>query len=137
MGDDEASVGNWSVTPLQAGLLGSGVVAGGAFLSGVAHYTATAKALAEEGISDNARRKALPIAARALGLGTFMCVALGAAATGTWWAFAGRGLMKRSADLSSISDALSLANEQRVRDVFNTYRKWISVRVLRPCPYCS
>lgn len=117
MSDDETSVVKWSVRLWEAGLLGSCVIGGGALLSGMAHYTATAKALAEEGIPANARRKALPVAAQALGIGTVACIALGAAATAAWWTIAGTASIKPSTNLSTMSDALSLANQQRVRDV--------------------
>lgn len=99
------------VTPFETGLLGAAVLAAGAFASGAAHYTSTAKKLAEEGIPSAARVKALPLAARALGVSTVLCAAMGGAALAAWH-FA--GLESRPvADVATFRDAVTLAKQQR------------------------
>lgn len=100
------------VTPLQAGMAGGGILMGGALVAGLAHYAGTAKSLAEEGVSPAARVRAMPVALQALGFSTFLCCSVGAAALICWNVF---GMdSKRLADLGSMSDAISLAKQQRV-----------------------
>ncbi|KAH7624018.1 hypothetical protein Ndes2526B_g01270 [Nannochloris sp. 'desiccata'] len=99
------------VTPFETGLLGAAVLAAGAFASGAAHYTSTAKKLTEEGIPASARLRALPLAARALGVSTVLCAAMGGAALAAWH-FA--GLESRPvADVATFRDAVALAKQQR------------------------
>ncbi len=100
------------ITPLQTGLAGAVVLVAGAVLTGGAHYTSTAKKLAEEGIAPAARLRALPLAAQALAASTVVCAALGAAAVAAWH-FA--GMQTRDvAEVSSFSDAVIFAKQQRV-----------------------
>jgi len=99
------------VTPFETGLLGAAVLAAGAFASGAAHYTSTAKKLTEEGIPASARLRALPLAAQALGVSTVLCAAMGGAALAAWH-FA--GLESRpAADVATFRDAVALAKQQR------------------------
>ena len=100
------------ITPLQTSLVGAGVLAAGALLTGSAHYASTAKKLAEEGIAPSARRRAFPLAAQALAVSTIMCAALGGAALLGWHFL---GLQSRSVtDVATFSDAVALAKQQRV-----------------------
>ena len=100
------------ITPLETGLIGAAVLAAGAFASGAAHYTSTAKKLTEEGIPASARLRALPLAARALGVSTILCTLMGGAALAAW-NFA--GLESRPvAEVSTFRDAIALAKQQRV-----------------------
>jgi hypothetical protein len=99
------------ITPFETGLLGAAVLAAGAFASGAAHYTSTAKKLTEEGIPASARLKALPLAVRALGVSTILCAAMGGAALAAWHL---AGLESRPvADVATFRDAVALAKQQR------------------------
>lgn len=101
------------VTPVQAGMAGGGVLLGGAVVAGLAHYAGTAKTLAEEGVSPTARLRAMPIALQAFGVSTVLCCSAGAVALICWNVL---GMdSKKLADLGSISDAMILAKQQRVR----------------------
>lgn len=100
------------ITPFETGLIGAAVLAAGAFASGAAHYTSTAKKLTEEGIPAGARLRAFPLAARALGVSTVLCAAMGGAALAAW-NFA--GLESRPvAEVATFRDAVALARQQRV-----------------------
>lgn len=100
------------ITPLQTSLVGAGVLAAGALLTGGAHYASTAKKLADEGIAPAARLKAFPLAAQALAVSTIVCAALGGAALLGWQLL---GLESRDVtDVATFSDAVALAKQQRV-----------------------
>jgi hypothetical protein len=111
MTEQESIKAGRKITPLETGLLGAAVLAAGAFASGAAHYTSTAKKLTEEGIPASARLKAFPLAARALAVSTVLCAAMGGAALAAWH-FA--GLESRPvADVATFRDAVALAKQQR------------------------
>ena len=100
------------ITPFETGLIGAAVLAAGAFASGAAHYTSTAKKLTEEGIPASARLRALPLAARALAMSTILCAAMGGAALAAWNFI---GLESRPvAEVATFRDAVALAKQQRV-----------------------
>lgn len=102
-----------TVTPLKVILAGTGVLASGAVITGTAHYHGTAKQLKTEGIPASARHRAFPLAAKALGLSTIMCLSLAAGAS-VFWKLMG-GEYKADARVATVSAAVQLVNEQRVR----------------------
>lgn len=80
-------------------------------MTGSAHYASTAKKLAEDGITPRARLKAMPVAIHALGASTVVCLGLGAVIAGAWH-FSG-GEYRSIANVSTISDAIAIAKQQR------------------------
>jgi hypothetical protein len=61
--------------------VGTAVFSTAAILTGSLHYKASEKKLIEEGVSQSARRAALPLASRALLSSTLGCAAVGVIAT--------------------------------------------------------
>jgi len=110
--NEEGQAQGLSITPLQGIFIGAGVLAAGAVLTGAVHYTSTAKKLTEEGISAAARHKAVPLAARALGVSTLFCAGLGSVALISWKLL---GLESRDvATVTTFTDAVAIAKHQRV-----------------------
>eukprot|EP00891_Asterochloris_glomerata_P005350 jgi/Astpho2/5350/Aster-x0250 len=106
------------VSPAQSIVSGLAAFLAGAAAAGGAHYSVTAKKLQEDGIDPRLRMKAMPIALRALALSTLACGTIGALG---YMAVKHSGLqMKDTAAVSSLHDAIGLAQQQRelVREEF-------------------
>jgi hypothetical protein len=99
------------VTQAEALALGGAALAAGVVFGGATHYTATTKQLKEEGVELAARRRALPLAARALAGSALGAAALAAAAFAAWRAAGGEAA--EAAQLSSWDAAVALARRQR------------------------
>jgi hypothetical protein len=108
------STSQHALTPYSLLSIGSAAFAGAAVLTGTMHYYGTAKALSKEGIPPSSRYQAFPVAAKALTVSTLGCVLFGALAAWGMSSFGQVAYKELSAGVS-ISDAISLAKQQRVR----------------------
>ncbi|KAK9815699.1 hypothetical protein WJX72_008247 [[Myrmecia] bisecta] len=100
-----------AVSPVQSVAWGASAFLTGALVAGGAHYLGTAKRIQEEGIDRRMRLRAVPVAAKALALSTVMCGTLGLAG---WYGLKHSGLQTKDvAEVSSVADAIALAQQQR------------------------
>lgn len=113
------------VNPLITAIAGAVVFIGGAVVTGTAHYISTAKSISSEGIPPSARLSAFPVALKAFAVSTIICTGAAAGAALCWNMVSGDQMMRSTATLSSIEQAIELAKQQRVC-VTGLDRFWIA-----------
>jgi len=90
-------------------LIGACVFSGTALLTGMAHYKGTEKKLVRDGVSQSARRAALPLATRALASSTLGCLTVGALAAAVYSSLGGEH--KGMTEVASWSAVVETARE--------------------------
>ena len=111
-----AAAASSSLNPGTALLLGSSVLVVAAGTTFVVHLKTTSKSLLEEGVSLAARRRAVPLAGKALAMSTLAMGGLGSMLLFGWMTLGG-GRWHDAANISAWDEAVAFAEEQRVRNL--------------------
>mmetsp|Transcript_15108 Transcript_15108/g.45618 ORF Transcript_15108/g.45618 Transcript_15108/m.45618 type:complete len:149 (-) Transcript_15108:487-933(-) len=98
------------ITMWTGALAGVAALIGGAVLTGYGHYTATGKALKEEGLDPKIRLKAVPVAARALAITSLVSVTVAGAAL---WTMQQTLQPRDVTEVATLADALAAVRQQR------------------------
>lgn len=98
------------VSPLQGAALGICAMLTSAVAVGAAHFQYTGKQLIEEGIDPSTRRRALPIAGKALAVSSGICIAAGLAGVVILQSL---DIPRREVARVSVPEALDLVQDQQ------------------------